>query len=241
MKQPVKLLTRQCCENLLAFQHDEALRQSYNQDVYPTERLSWLEVPSGYKMDDSLTLSPATEDDVYSSMAIFEALKDLDRVQANDKRLWVALTHGPFFGYTRQRWMKNENYSNEAIFRRFHFEGSSLEARTRNSIARLWWAAKLTYDSARTDPFELTKVLWSRQDLIQNLVERSYGTYENVLIAFLEMYSVNQHLTDKELRQLYTGLNAIGGVKILPLLSKDSVREELARVAAYSGIDLART
>lgn len=239
MKQSINLLTRQCCVDLLGFPNDPSLRRCYDQAFFPEERLSWLAMSTGYKMDDDLVLSPNPEDDVQSSIAIFSAFKDLDRVQANDKRLWVGLTHGPFFSYTRERWMRGETYSDEAILRRFHFEGASLEARTRNSIARLWWAAKLSYDAGREDPFELTRLLWSKQDLIQNLVERSYGTYENVLIAFLEVYKANQNLTENELRQLYTGLNAIGGVKVLPLLTRQEVCEELGRVAAYSGIVLA--
>ena len=224
---------------MLTFQSDENLRSFYDADDFPQDYLDELSLPTNYIVEEDLKLSPQSENDGDSSIKVFQQLKNLDRVQANDRRLWVGLTHGRFFRYTKERWIrKGQPYSNSAILRRFHFEGSSLEARMRNSIARLWWAAKITYDESRDDPFELTRVLWEKQDIIQNLVERSYGTYENIIIQFLETYNLNKHLTEKELRILYTGLNAIGGVKILSALSKDEVSLEMSRIAKYSGIRL---
>lgn len=237
MKQKVKLLTNAACDRLLTFQTEEKLRAYYGADNFPKELLVELNFTTPWSIDDTLELSPKPEDDVESSIKIFEELKQLDRVQANDRRLWVGLTHGRFFEYTKARWVKEE-YSDNAILRRFHFEGSSLEARMRNGISRLWWAAKITYDESREDPFELTRLLWEKQDIIQNIVERSYGTYENVVQQFLETYKRNKQLSEKELRIMYTGLNAIGGVKVLSALSKEEVDHELIRVAKYSGIRL---
>lgn len=238
MKKNIKLLTSTCCDRLLLFQTDSKKRKFYDLDIFPKDQLEELNMPSKCFIDDQLVLSPESKDDINSSISIFSELKDLDRVEANDRRLWVALTHGQFYEYTKERWVKQEKYSNEAILRRFHFEGASLEARMRNSISRLWWTAKITYEEGREDPFELTKLLWGKQDLMQNLVERSYGTYDNVIKGFLEIFKTNSQLNDDELRSLYTGLNAIGGVKLLPLLSIDDVKNEIERVANYKNIKL---
>ena len=201
----IRLLKQDCCEQLLQFQGDEMLRAHYNLESFPENLLEFLPLSSKISLE-GLTLSPEPDDDLQSSIDIFERLKSLDRVQANDRRLWVSLTHDVFFTYSQSRWKINDETSNEVILRRFHFEGSSLETRMRNSISRLWWAAKITYDENRVDPYELTRVLWSKQDLIQNIVERSYGTYPNVVKALLEVFKGNPQLKEQELRFLYTGL-----------------------------------
>lgn len=237
MKRKIRLLTKSCCDSLLEFQNDEVKRNRYNEVVFPEESLEFLSFSSKFELDEELLLDPRPSEDVNSSIAIFSELKNLDRVQANDRRLWVALTHGQFYSYTKERW-KKEDYSVKAITRRFHFEGSSLEARMRNSISRLWWGARITYDANREDPFELTRVLWSKQDLIQNVVERSYGTYENVVKGILETYIENPSLTESELRSLYTGLNAIGGVKVLSYLEVSEVKDAIRSVANYNTIPL---
>lgn len=238
MKQEINLLTNSCCDNLLQFQSEHSIRERYNLCEFPEDHLEKMKFATKYGIDENIVLSPRPENDVDSSIALFSELKDLDRVQANDRRLWVALTHGRFYKYTKERWGYNEAYSKKALIRRFHFEGSSLEARMRNSISRLWWAAKITYDENRDDPFELTKLLWSKQDLIQNVVERSYGTYENVVRGILEIYKSNSQLSERELRYLYTGLNAIGGVKILSFLTVDEIKAELKNIANYKNITL---
>ncbi len=238
MKQEIKLLTNNCCDNLLQFQTEPSIRERYNSHKYPEDYLEKMDFSTKYGIDEDIILSPKPEHDVESSIAIFTELKDLDRVQANDRRLWVSLTHGRFYHYTKERWAYNKDYSRNALIRRFHFEGSSLEARMRNSISRLWWAAKITYDENLNDAFELTKLLWSKQDLIQNVVERSYGTYENVVRGILEIYKENSQLSESELRHLYTGLNAIGGVKILSFLTVNEIKAEIKNIANYKNITL---
>lgn len=233
----IQLLKQGCCEQLLQFQSNPEVRGRYDYAHFPKEFLDFLPISSKVVLED-IDLSPSPEDDFKSSIDLFERLKHLDRVQANDRRLWVSLTHNIFFKYTKERWKIIEDTSSEVLFRRFHFEGSSLEARMRNSISRLWWGAKITYDETKEDPYELTKVLWSKQDLVQNIVERSYGTYPNVVTALLEVYKENSQLKEQELRFLYTGLNSIGGVKILPMLSKSEVKKEIIKVSEFKDIDL---
>src|SRR5262245_28339055 len=115
MKKTVKLLTSACCEKLLTFQSDTEIRRLYSLPDFPDAVLEKLGAISRYSIEDTLSLSPDPKDDARSSIDIFSELKDLDRVQANDRRLWVALTHGPFFAYTKARWVRGEEYSDEAI------------------------------------------------------------------------------------------------------------------------------
>lgn len=229
----MKFFTKQCCEDLLKFTSQNELRANYFKDAFDPSYFRYLTASTNYDIPRDLQLNESPGSDLENSIKIFEALKYLDRVQANDKRLWVTLTHVTFFEYTKKRWAINENDSDEKILRRFHFEGSSLAARMRNSISRLWWSAKLTYDEERKDKYELTKLLWSKQDIYQNIVERSYGTYDPVVKGFLEFYSDRTDLKEDQLRQLFTALNSVGGVKVLSMHSKSEIKDTLVQLSDY--------
>jgi len=231
MRENIKILTENCCDRLLGFEADQLLREEYFKDQFDPLHLEILNTPTQYKIDNTIELDP--ENDFKSSRIIFDELGNLSLTQANDRRLWVHLTHSRFFKYTKKRWNIGSDSSNNAILDRFHFEGAGLSTRMRNSISRLWWAAKVTYDANRTNPYELTELIWRKQDLFMNLVERSYGTYPSVIYGFLEFYKEHPDLNDNILRMLYKGLNAMGGVLVLNLLTSDKIKEELSKLLRF--------
>lgn len=235
----MKIFTKECCDNLLKFLSNHELKENYFKNEFDPSNFNYLNIETKYNLPENLILDPSPEKDLENSIKIFEGLKDLDRIQANDKRLWLTLTHTYFFEYTQRRWDIRSTDSDKRLLRRFYFEGSSLEARMRNSISRLWWSAKLTYDERREDNYELTRLLWSRQDIYQNLVERSYATYEPVVTGLLEFYSANTQLKEDQLRRLFTALNAVGGVKSLPVQDKNEIRTILTDLAIYYGFKVA--
>lgn len=243
MKESIQILSKECCNHLLEFQTSEELRKEYNKTSFNSEYLDFLNIPTDYQIDKDIELPIGSKTDrstadCESSIKIFRELRNITPVQANDKRLWLSLTHGRFFQYTKRRWDINSNTSSNTIIDRFFFEGASIETRMRNSISRLWWAAKITHAPERDDEFELTKLLWSKQDLFQGLVERTLGTYQNVVKGFLEVYADNEHLTEDQLRDLYKSINSIGGVKLLSALSYEDVLSEIKLISEHKNIQL---
>lgn len=235
MKHNIKILTQKCCEDLLTFQTNDELREKYHHLNYDPSMLEFLKTQTRYSIDDDLELGVTVKDDCQNSIQIFKQLNNLDRVQANDKRLWVSLTHTVFYNYAWQRWdIGSEETSDDKIKDRLHFEGSGIDSRMGNSISRLWWTAKVTYDSKRNDEFELTRLIWEKQDVWMGLMERSFSTYPNIVQAFLEFYGLNKSLKENELRAILRGINAIGGVKMLPLLTKQDVLDEIKRIADFN-------
>lgn len=127
--------------------------------------------------------------DSNNSVRVHQALSDLTPMQATDQRFWGYLSHAPFFAYTKWRWplahasaKGGETETNQLRSRWFGIGRGGLR---RNSIARLWWAAHLTFAPWRSYPdlghlesddgYSLTRVLWSNQDVYQGILERSYG------------------------------------------------------------------
>jgi hypothetical protein len=234
----IKLLTHDNCEELLQYRSKQTLREAYNLDRFPDKYLKRLDSATGYEINDTLTLDPTTKGDAQSSIELHKALPNLNRAQANDRRLWCALTHGLYFKYTKERWGINDDSSDKQIEERFHYVGGGLVTRQNNALARLWWAACQTYDN-KIDSYELTEVLFSSQDLYQRVSESRFFTYSGVVCGLLTFFKENPQLRDKEeKRPLISGLNAIGGVKVLSMMTKDHTIAALHRLAKHRDIKI---
>jgi hypothetical protein len=154
-------------------------------------------------------------------------LRNLPPSTAMEERLWACLAHLPFSAYMAARWP----VSNEGeVRRRYLFEGSSFGALARHGIARLWWAAYLTHDSRRADPYELTQVMFLRQDVQLALMDRALGKCRNVRTAVLEFLRDNgEWFAEREfgrrIQLLMRELNLLGGVVILDALPEQQVKK----------------
>jgi hypothetical protein len=170
--------------------------------------------------------------DFCNSKMLYEALP-ITPLEANDGRLWVYLSHIGFFNYAASRW-GGETISFDTIIDRFFFYGvNSRITRTRNAISRLWWTAHLTVREEFSDDNDkkwlFTKTIFESQDLQVSLLERDFGSYQNVLHGFLEFYISNSsELNGKKIQLLAKFLNNYGGAVSLSNLSKEDVIEALS-------------
>ncbi len=152
---------------------------------------SRLEVP---KLPD-LKLSTSSDDfDEENAIRLDSALRALTPSQAADERLWVWLTHGPYWEYMRRRWpdeWKGKNLSNDEVKKGTsyileHFFRSDARALVRNGIARLWWFGKATFDEKSLDPYHRTGLMLRTADSRQSIMERQYWRNPQVLAALLD-------------------------------------------------------
>ena len=171
-------------------------------------------------------------DDAENSIRVFEWLKELTPAIAMEERLWAQLTHGVFADYMRARWpVDNE----KAVRRRYLFEGHSFASLARNGVSRLWWAGYLTCDRQRPEPYELTKMLFMRQDIQVSLLERAIGKCHVVRTGVLEFLRDNSAwLSEKSfgrrIQILLKELNLLGGVAMLDALPPSEIHHFLKRV-----------
>jgi hypothetical protein len=210
------------------------------------------EIETRVEMKSALTLDePDGENlkDLENAIRVHKALQQLTPLQARDPRVWTRLAHVDCWKYMRGRWPVErwEKGGAEKVARgvvgRYFVPGSDSRALLRNGIARLWWTAQLTYDATRDNPYELTSVLFSKEDIMQQMVERNMGRGPEILTGFLEFLLQNKSelLTggDKNrdrIRRLAKFLNMYGGVCLLDCLSQtDIIRvlsAEFAKVLA---------
>jgi hypothetical protein len=125
--------------------------------------------------------SPSADAD--NAIALYNWLKVSPVVASNDQ-LWTYLSHVPFVEYIRGRW----STANERTVREHYFmKGSGFTPRVSNGLSRLWWGVHLTTRPQETDPFELTRTLFSLQDVSQAFLERAYGFSVPLLHAVLKV------------------------------------------------------
>jgi hypothetical protein len=174
-----------------------------------------------------------TESDAANAIALYERLRMLTPVQASDERLWSCLAHTFYWRYARVRWQGGSAENFDSVETRWFFKGSSMERLARNSIARLWWGAYATVLPDASDPYRLTRVLFSNTDIQFHYMERLFGKNKCVLHTALDY-------TDRNLARIRprksvgawaneTGklINRVGGVLQLDALSASEVEEIL--------------
>ena len=227
-----------------------------------TEKASWVEAwagktawefPTPCELAAPLSLLLPAEGNLFdleNAIRMHKALPTLTPVQAQDPRLWTRLTHVELWKYMRVRWpvekyLEPEPNLNPIRDRYFVVQRQS-RALVRNGAARLWWAAKMTCDPDRDNPYELTHVLLSRLDIYKNLLERNFGRSMGVSRTFLEFLLLNKDecLSSGEkarqlVRDLSKAVNFHGGICVLDCKSKtalmDFLNREKDRLATRNG------
>jgi hypothetical protein len=132
------------------------------------------------------------------------------------------------------------------IGERWFLSGNARSLR-RHSIARLWWAAYLTVapwekdpeyfgDLQNTDKYIYTRVLFSNQDIVQQILERKLGWSDKLLIVLLEYLRQNPDFAQNRnaVRTLVKELNLVLGYRKLTVMSFDKLLGIIAETAQTS-------
>lgn len=163
------------------------------------------------------TLIPGKEatNDAENSRRLYESFRgNINRVQATDRRIWTYLTHETFWSYMQSRWPVS---TEGTVGDRYFCDRGML----RNGIARLYWAAELSYDSVN-DSYEYTDFLLSRQDLLSQM-DRSFTKNRKVLLASLKVLRENARLSEDRQRAYFTQLRQAGGATLLDAMPAEQI------------------
>lgn len=235
------IFSREYIDELTSKVQQANIKQYFNEDYFSNSEKnppgkSVIQLNANIEL--RLPSSNIENNDIENSQIIYNELKSLNETQASDPRLWTYLTHMTFWKYMRKRWpvekfedeaeellddLSTKNRQINFILTRYFLLTPNRRRLLRNGISRLWWYAHLTYDKNRKDPYELTKVLLSHQDIAQNLLERSLGSNKQVLSSILNFLKDNQSLSREEIREMIKEINLVGGVKNLHILDENEL------------------
>lgn len=192
--------------------------------------------------------------DIDNAIALHGYYGNMDETQASDPRLWAYLSHVEFRKYTLARWgmagsykeLKDEDKPRiiNQIFDHWFVSGNDRDLR-RHSLARLWWAAHLTYapwerdpgffgDLKKEDPYYFTRILLFTQDIYQQVLERAMGRSNRILISVLEYLDKDRKFAQSrsKIRNLIKELNLIYGTKKIIALDRESLKSLIQQITS---------
>ena len=130
-----------------------------------------------------------------NAIDLYEALPDLDPVNASDPRLWDYLAFTMCRTYIERRWpIKSEGNWKGRTKDRWFFLHPSRGVLIRHGIARLWWIANLTYDqdcshrlsSRNGDRYAYTRWVLENEDRVIAIFDRRLGSDTRLRFALLD-------------------------------------------------------
>jgi hypothetical protein len=178
------------------------------------------------------------ETDIENVKRIYTNMIALTETQASDGRLWTGLAHGVFWEYMRYRWSVSKRKPTELDINNHFFFGSSSMRRSlfTNSLSRLWWIGRLTYDEKRTNPFELTEYL--RKDFAtrtHDLFSSNYSSNPTInralLSSAIELERQNIQISRKVFREMIKYFNIFGGTHILDYFTEKELKDKITKKA----------
>ena len=214
-------------------QPDFLLEQSL--DVIKTSLPDWSEVELDVEVDLSILLSKPTEqttmDAHNATMVRFRLLPNLPLNLANDERLWVALTLGPYRDYVRERFPEATRASKSptSFLENYYLCGGRNFKRS-NAMARLWWLGEIS-NFAGSEDTSIINFLVKRQEIYSTVIDRpklftSSGVRRAVLLATREFLEDSGIGWDKNLfRKVMKELDFLAGRKHLPALPAEDLAQ----------------
>jgi len=171
--------------------------------------------------------SMKNENDLINVRLLYNAFKDLTPFQACSKELWSYLAHVQFKDYVHSRWMRNPG--KRTIATRYFVNGS--QGIFHNAISRLWWFGHITYQHDEKNPYKLTKVLLTNQQVCMDLIDEPYSFNREIvkgmltgLKRFMDDYEIYRGITDIW-RDCVQYINRKGAIVNLDALGADTLSD----------------
>lgn len=166
---------------------------------------------------------------------VYNNLRFLSGSQASDERLWAGLCINHFWKYTQYRWNIVSNCTVNNVKQHFFFGFGPRRSLTRNAISRLWWIGRLTYDSSRKDPYELTRFVCENADYVMHILERNTSNSPIITKAFLSALLTAREegclINTNTVGELSKYLNLLGGTYILDCLPESIIFNKILEKA----------
>ncbi len=160
-----------------------------------------------------------------------EYFQSLTKSEASDENLWSTINIEYFSQYTKNRWL-SKSPSDKQILQRVFKDGKNMY--NRNSIARLWWVVNRTKDNQLDDPYEYAKILLSRAQFEQSILESSLAKNENLLhnlmSAIVKFENKHETITSPQIIKIIKRLNLLGGTYVLDIMNSDYFYNEILHV-----------
>jgi len=170
-------------------------------------------------------------DDLQNVITLYSSYKDkITPSQASDPCLWTALSHILYKDYILKRWKRDDGTIR--LDQRFFATEARASLLYFNAISRLWWSGYLTYEEekATTGPWELTKTLFSAQQIQKDLFDQPFSMNRMIVKGLLQALKRIQEETRNAATPTFrkccdSYINHYGAITILDSLSSTEVEK----------------
>ena len=221
---------------------------SDNLSFYKTANTDWMIERLGddplvtfYKPASSFELDPKGRE-IDNARILYEATSNLSDSEATDERIWVGLTHGICWNYMRESLAYEiENYRrirfNETTILNRYFFNMKANSRKRsiyiNGLSKLWWGARLCYDSKNeNDPYhylELFEIAFSHK--LINTFSSNYMANKDIRFSIFDaakyIFSKGLAIKGDTMVPILVYLNELGGRILLDVFSREELTGRL--------------
>ena len=103
--------------------------------------------------------------DVQNVITLYSAMMNITDTQASDERLWAGMCHGDMWEFLNKRWeaSSSKKITKEDVLSRYFYGQGRRRSLITNTLAKLWWVGRLTYDPDRKDPYLIFEQLHEQQ------------------------------------------------------------------------------
>ena len=148
-------------------------------------------LPSELDFKNDMNTDEKNKSDIVNTRFIYEALKTLSPLVATNGYLWSYLCHTKYKKYVIARWIKNPEDEDKhegtvkTIQKRFFCSSNKKDIMRMNAISRLWWAGYLTHDKNHGDPYHLTKILFTGQQICADILDTPFCGNKTIITGIL--------------------------------------------------------
>ena len=148
-------------------------------------------LPSELDFKNDMNTDEKNKSDIVNTRFIYEALKTLSPLVATNGYLWSYLCHTKYKKYVIARWIKNPEDEDKhegtvkTIQKRFFCSSNKKDIMRMNAISRLWWAGFLTYDKNHSDPYHLTQILFTGQQICADILDTPFCGNKTIITGIL--------------------------------------------------------
>lgn len=178
-----------------------------------------------------LVLSNEKKDLVFNAITLYESLRFLTPVQAENEKLWVCLANTHYLDFNIFSMEKKSD--DRSIVSRSYFSNGKKRSLYINNLSLLWWIVNNTIDDFLEDKYYWTKFLLeiaNRGDIVVLFSSNLTTNKETTLgilsgIKYLMEENIISGINRKTFSESNKILNIMGGVCLIDMLSRDEIKE----------------
>ena len=113
---------------------------------------------------------------------------------------------------------------------RYFLSGSSTRSLSRNGISRLWFLGHISFDENLSNPYEITEMMMSMQDIMTTIVERPSTAMNKIFFKTIIKLVFQNSLTRDDYRNLLKRCERISGISRFDSFDEEEMGHFLSKM-----------